>query len=151
MKFLISLLLILWSFTLAFAQGGNELSSAIEKEITYKEWNYKDVRSGTEINLRSFVAGKKFVLVVYFAPWCPNWKHDVRFVERMYQKYRSAGFDVIAVGEYDTVDAVKKHINDFNLTFPIVSESDSRASKETTSHYALRRSAGDTRNWGSPP
>jgi hypothetical protein len=45
------------------------------------------VQTGAETNLRKFTAGKKLVMVVYFAPWCPNWKHDAKFVESMYEKY----------------------------------------------------------------
>src|SRR6478735_344605 len=79
MKFVFSLAFILLTATLAFAQGGNESSPIVEKEIAYKDWNYKNVQTGAETSLRSFAAGKKLVMVVYFAPWCPNWKHDVKF------------------------------------------------------------------------
>ena len=150
MKFAISLIFILFSVTFAFAQGGNEQSPIVEKEITYKDWIYKNVQTGSDMNLRKFTAGKKLVMVVYFAPWCPNWKHDVRFVESLYQKYKASGFDVIGVGEYDPVDSMKKHIDEYKVTFPVVWESDARTAKQTTSHYEIRRSAGDTRNWGSP-
>ena len=150
MKLAISLAFILLSFTLGFAQGGNEQSPLVEKEIVYKDWNYKNVQTGAETNLRSFSAGKKLVMVVYFAPWCPNWKHDVKFVESLYKKYHAAGLDVIAVGEYDPVDSMKKHIDEYKLTFPVVWESDARTAKQTTSHYEVRKSVGDKRNWGSP-
>ena len=150
MKFAISLAIILFSSLLTYAQGGNEQSPLVEKEIAYKDWNYKNVQTGSEMNLRSFAAGKKLVMVVYFAPWCPNWKHDVKFVESLYEKYQAAGLDVIAVGEYDPVDSIKKHIDEYKLTFPVVWESDARTAKQTTSHYEVRRSVGDVRNWGSP-
>jgi len=150
MKFALSLAFILLTVTLAFAQGGNESSPLVEKEIAYKDWNYKNVQTGAETNLRTFAAGKKLVMVVYFAPWCPNWKHDVKFVESLYEKYHAAGLDVIAVGEYDPVDSMKKHIDEYKLTFPVVWESDARTAKQTTSHYEIRKSVGDTRNWGSP-
>lgn len=150
MKFALSLALILFSISLGFAQGGNEQSPIIDKEINYKDWNYKDVQSGGDVNLRKFIAGKKLVMVVYFAPWCPNWKHDVRFVESMYGKYHSAGLEVIAVGEYDPVSSIKMHVLENRLSFPVVWESDARTAKQTTSHYEYRKSTGDTRNWGSP-
>lgn len=150
MKLAISLTFILLSVTLVFAQGGNESSPLVEKEIVYKDWNYKNVQTGAVTNLRTFAAGKKLVIVVYFAPWCPNWKHDVKFVESLYDKYHAAGLDVIAVGEYDPVDSMKKHIDEYKLTFPVVWESDARTAKQTTSHYEVRKSVGDTRNWGSP-
>jgi hypothetical protein len=89
MKFAFSLAFILFTFTLVFAQGGNEQSPIVEKEITYKDWVFKNVQTGSDMNLRKFTVGKKLVMVVYFAPWCPNWKHDVRFVESMYQKYKA--------------------------------------------------------------
>ena len=150
MKLVVVLAIILFAVSLSFAQGGNEQSPILEKEIAYKDWVYKNVQTGSEMNLRKFAAGKKLVMVVYFAPWCPNWKHDVRFVESMYEKYKSNGFDVIAVGEYDPVDSMKKHIDEYKITFPVVWESDARTSKQTTSHYVYRRFTGDARNWGSP-
>jgi len=150
MKFAVILAFIFLSVTLAFAQGGNEQSPIVEKEIVYKDWSYKNVQTGAETNLRSFAAGKKLVMVVYFAPWCPNWKHDVKVVESLYKKYHAAGLDVIAVGEYDPVDSIKKHIDEYKLTFPVVWESDARTAKQKTSHYEVRKSVGDTRNWGSP-
>lgn len=150
MKFVTGLAIILFSSMLVLAQGGNEAAPMVEKEFAYKDWNYKNVQTGAETSLRSFAAGKKLVMVVYFAPWCPNWKHDVKFVQSLYEKYHSAGFDVIAVGEYDPVDSMKKHIEEYKLTFPVVWESDARTAKQTTTHYEARKLTGDTRNWGSP-
>lgn len=149
MKTLFLLAIMLLSFTFAAAQS-HEYAPVVEKEINYKDWTYKSVRDGKETNLRDFTKGKKLVMVVYFAPWCPNWKHDVKFVESLYEKYQAAGLDVIAVGEYDPVDSIKKHIDEYKLTFPVVWESDARTAKQTTSHYEVRRSVGDVRNWGSP-
>ena len=148
MKFVLTLAFILSSFVLAFAQ--NEQSPIVEKDIVYKDWVYKNVVTEKDMNLRKFTFGKKLVMVVYFAPWCNNWKHDLPMVQKFYDKYRDAGFDVIAIGEYDPVDSMKKHIEQYKLTFPIVWESDARTAKQTTSHYEYRRSTGDTRNWGSP-
>jgi len=148
MKFLFALVLALSSLSFAFAQ--NEQSPIVEKDITYKDWVYKDVTTGTDTNLRKFTSGKKLVMVVYFAPWCPNWKHDLTFVQSMYNKYKGDGFDVIAVGEYDPVDSMKIHIAEYKLSFPVVWESDARTAKDATSHSAYRKLAGDTRKWGSP-
>jgi len=148
MRFLLSLAFILTSFAVVFGQ--NEQSPIVEKDIAYKDWVYKDVVTDKDVNLRKFTNGKKLVMVVYFAPWCPNWKHDLPMVQKFYDKYRDKGFEVIAVGEYDPLDSMKKHIEQYKLTFPIVWESDARTAKQTTSHYEYRRSTGDTRNWGSP-
>ena len=148
MRFILTLAFILSSFMLAFGQ--NEQSPIIVKDIVYKDWVFKDVVTEKEMNLRKFTNGKKLVMVVYFAPWCPNWKHDLPMVQKFYDKYHNAGFDVIAVGEYDPVDSMKKHVEQYKLTFPVVWESDARTAKQTTSHYQYRHSTGDTRHWGSP-
>src|SRR5215218_3231951 len=150
MKLIFSIVLTLSSLGWAFGQGGNEQSPIVEKDIAYKNWIFKNVQTGADVDLRNITNGKKLVVVVYFAPWCPNWKHDVRFLQSMYDKYKSSGLEVIAVGEYDAVDSMKSHIAEYKLTFPVVWESDARTAKQTTSHYEYRKSAGDTRNWGSP-
>jgi hypothetical protein len=150
MKLVLALSILLLSQAFVFGQGGNEQSPIVEKEIAYKDWVYKSVQTGSDTNLRKFTFGKKLVMVAYFAPWCPNWKHDVAFVQSMYDKYKGQGFDVMAVGEYDPVDSMKSHIAQYKVSFPVVWESDVRTAKQTTPHYGYRTSVGDTRNWGSP-
>ena len=89
-------------------------------------------------------------MVVYWAPWCPNWKHDVGFVQELHKKYGKDGLGVIGVAEYDSLEKIKKNYEQNNLTFPSVYESTTYPERLTTAHYAHRTSAGDTRKWGSP-
>src|SRR5439155_12551418 len=84
--------------TVVFAFGQNEQSPLVEKEISYRDWTYKSVQGGQDLNLRAFTKDKKLVMVVYFAPWCPNWKHDAPMLESLYEKYKDAGLGIIAVG-----------------------------------------------------
>lgn len=148
MKTLFILTVIIFSCTFTFAQ--NEQAPVLEKELKYKDWTYKSVRDDSEINLRNFAKGKKLVMVVYFAPWCPNWRHEAPFAQKLYEKYKDQGFDVIGVSEYDTVEAAKTDLEKKSITFPVVYESDSREAKQKTLHYDYRKETGDTRNWGSP-
>jgi thiol-disulfide isomerase/thioredoxin len=142
---------ILFIAVLAFASfGQNEQAPMAEKTLAYKDWTFKTVDGGKDLNLRNSVAGKKLVMVVYWAPWCPNWKYDAPFVQGLYEKYKANGFEVIGVGEYDAVEKMKAHIKDMKLTFPVVYESTAYADREKTTHFALRREAGDARKWGSP-
>jgi len=133
-----------------FASAQSEQAPVLEKEIKYKDWTYKSVRDDKPINLREFTDKKKLVMVVYFAPWCPNWKYEAPFAQKLYEKYKANGFDVIGVGEYDTVAAMKTHLDQFKITFPAVYESDARDAKQKTLHYEYRKAVGDTRGWGSP-
>ena len=148
MKTLFILAIILFSFTYVSAQ--NEQAPLQEKEFKYKNWTYKSVRDEKQVNLREFAKGKKLVLVVYFASWCPNWKHEAPFAQKLYEKYKNQGLDVIGVSEYDTVEATKKDLENKGVTFPVVFESDSRDAKQKTPHYEYRKAVSDTRNWGSP-
>jgi len=137
-------------FAFGFAFGQNEQAPMLEKEISYKDWTYKNVRTGTDVNLRGFTNGKKLTMVVYFAPWCGNWKFDAPMLQRLYDKYHDKGLAIIAVGEYDPVPAMKASLDALKVTFPAVYESESRADKQKTLHYQYRRSTGDFRSWGSP-
>jgi peroxiredoxin len=148
MKTFLALAIMLFGLTFASAQ--TEQAPLQEKEIKYKDWTYKSIRDDKPVNLREFSNKKKLVMVVYFAPWCPNWKHEAPFAQKLYEKYKANGFDVIGVGEYDTVDAMKTNLDTFKITFPVVYESDSKDARQKTLHYDYRTAVGDTRNWGSP-
>jgi len=93
---------------------------------------------------------KKLVMVLYFAPWCPNWQYEAPVAQRLYEKYKKDGFEIIGVSEYGSTDEVKKGLTDLKVTFPVVVESDSKTLKEKTTHYDYRKLTGDTRSWGSP-
>ena len=148
MRFFPSLLLL---FALAgLAVGQNEQSPITEKPFAYRDWTYKNLKSGGETNLREFAKGKKLVMVVYWAPWCPNWKHDVAFVQSLHEKYKDAGLGIIGVGEYDSTGKMKDFTDQYKITFPSVYESENSGARLTTVHYAQRTEAGDTRKWGSP-
>lgn len=148
MKTILALAFVLFSF--AFAAAQTEQAPILEKGIKYKDWTYKSVGDDKTVNLREFAKNKKLVMVVYFAPWCPNWKHEAPFAQKLYEKYKANGFDVIGVGEYDTVAAMKTNLTDKSITFPVVYESESKEAKQKTLHYDYRKETGDTRSWGSP-
>ncbi|MFN0278307.1 MAG: redoxin domain-containing protein [Pyrinomonadaceae bacterium] len=148
MKSFFALAILLLSFSFVFAQG--EQSPIVEKEIAYKNWTYKNVRTGEDVNLRDFAKSKKLTMVVYFAPWCGNWRSNAPLVEKLYEKYKGNGLNVIGVGEYGSVVEIKSSLDTLKITFPAVYETESRADKEKTLHYGYRKATGDNRNWGSP-
>jgi thiol-disulfide isomerase/thioredoxin len=146
-KLLLLAILLLLSFS-AFAQ--HEYAPLQEHDLKYKDWTYKTVEGDKDINLRAAIKGKKLVLVVYFASWCPNWRNEAPIAEKFYEKYKNNGFEVIGVSEYSLLSDVKANLAGNNITFPVAVESDSRALIDKTPHYDYRKETGDTRKWGSP-
>ena len=149
-KLSILIFVFVLSALLAFAQAGHEYSPLVEKTVNYKNWSLPELTTDKADDLRSLVAGKKLVMIVYFAPWCGNWRNEAPIAAKLYEKYKAQGFQVIGVSEYATRDDVKKYFGDAGAPFPVVTESESRDDKQKTLHYGYRQLTGDSRNWGSP-
>ena len=132
------------------AQDGHEYAPIMEKTINYKDWTFKSLRDGAPVNLRQWARGKKLVMVVYYAPWCGNWRFEAPVVARLYDKYKSKGFDVIAVNEYGSLDAARAFFGEAGSPYMVVVESEAREAREQTTHYGYRMACSDTRRWGSP-
>lgn len=134
----------------SFSQAGHEYAPLEEKTVNYKDWTYKRLVDGKPINLRSYTQGKKLVMVVYFAPWCGNWKNEMPVAARLYEKYKAHGLDVVGVSEYGTLDEVKACFGEKGAPYTVVTESESKEARDKTAHYGYRQATGDTRRWGSP-
>ena len=146
---LVGLFLIL-STAVLHGQGNHEYSPLVEKTVNYKNWTLNDLANNKATDLRSLMAGKKLVMVLYFAPWCPNWKNEAPVAASLYEKYKSQGFEIVAVSEYGSRDDVKNFFGPTGPPYPVVTESESRDDREKTPHYGYRQLTGDTRRWGSP-
>jgi thiol-disulfide isomerase/thioredoxin len=141
--------LMVFPFT-ARPQAGHEYSPLVEKTVNYKNWALPSVKTDKPDELRSLMAGKKLVMIVYFAPWCGNWRNEAPIAAKLYEKYKDQGFQVIGVGEYAARADVKAFFGEAGPPYPVVTESESREDKQKTPHYGYRQLTGDTRNWGSP-
>ncbi len=145
-----ALLVIAVSPASAWAQSGHEYSPLVEKTVSYKNWTLKDLKDDKPVDLRSLVQGKKLVMVVYFAPWCGNWRHEAPVAAKLYEKYKDQGFEVIGVSEYASRDDVRAFFGPTGPPYTVVTESEMREDREKTAHYGYRQLTGDTRKWGSP-
>ncbi len=130
---------------------GHEYAPLLEQTINYKDWSFKALKDGSPVDLRDALKGKKLVAVVYFAPWCPNWRAEAPVIGRLYDKYKASGFDVVAVSEYATAaDARTYFDSQGGAPYTVVVESEAREARDQTTHYGYRQAAGDQRRWGSP-
>ena len=150
-KLLIATILTLLALPFAAqAQGGHEYSPLVEKTVDYKEWSLPDLKTDKPVELRSLMKDKKLVMIVYFAPWCRNWKYEAPVAQKLYEKYKDQGFEVIGVSEYGSKDEVRNFFGEAGPPYPVVVESEGRDARDKTLHYGYRQLTGDTRNWGSP-
>jgi thiol-disulfide isomerase/thioredoxin len=147
--FILSILALLVSPVIAAAQS-HEYSPMAEKTVNYKNWSLPNVMTEQPEDLRTLMAGKKLVMVVYFAPWCGNWKFEAPIAAKLYEKYKAQGFQVIGVSEYASRADVRNYFGKDGPPYPVVFESESKADKQQTPHYQYRQLTGDTRSWGSP-
>jgi thiol-disulfide isomerase/thioredoxin len=148
--FILSILALFISPAIALAQAGHEYSPLVEKTVNYQTWDLPNVITEKPEDLRKLLAGKKLVMVVYFAPWCGNWKNEAPIAAKLYEKYKAQGFQVIGVSEYASREDVRNYFGKDGPPYPVVVESESRQNKQETLHYKYRQLTGDTRNWGSP-
>jgi thiol-disulfide isomerase/thioredoxin len=150
-KLLVAFILALTLSPLApRAQDGHEYSPLVKKTVKYKNWTLANLQSDKPEDLRSLVANKNLVMVVYFAPWCPNWRNEAPIAARLYDKYKSKGFQVVGVSEYALRADVRNFFGEAGSPYPVVSESGSRNDRDKTPHYGYRQATGDKRKWGSP-
>jgi len=150
LSFALSILALVVSASVTHAQASHEYSPLVEKTVNYKSWKLPNITSAKEEDLRSLMAGKKLVMIVYFAPWCGNWRNEAPIAAKLYEKYKAQGFQVIGVSEYANSADTVTFFGEKDPPYPVVSESLSRDDKQKTEHYAYRQLTGDTRNWGSP-
>jgi hypothetical protein len=148
--FILSALAAVFSPAIARAQDGHEYSPLVEKTVNYKNWTLPDLKSDKPEDLRKLMAGKKLVMIVYFAPWCKNWRNEAPIAAKLYEKYKAQGFQVIGVSEYASKDEVRSYFGNDGPPYPVVTESESKEQKEETPHYDYRQLTGDARKWGSP-
>ena len=145
-----SILLLVISSSIARGQAGHEYSPLVEKTVNYKNWTLPNLVTEADEDLRKVIAGKKLVMIVYFAPWCGNWKHEAPIAAKLYEKYKAQGFQVIGISEYAPSTDTFNFFGAKEPPYPVFVESESRDDKQKTAHYGYRQLTGDTRNWGSP-
>jgi len=147
---LFAVAIFLFALVPATVRAQHEYSPLEEKTVNYKNWTLKDIKDDKPVDLRSLVEGKKLVMVVYFAPWCGNWRFEAPVAAKLYEKYKDQGFQVIAVSEYASRDDVRTFFGPTGPPYPVVTESETREDRDKTAHYGYRQITGDKRKWGSP-
>ncbi len=120
-------LLILWSalfFTTGLGAAEN-LDSAFnalgfalpEKTISAVDFELEDL-DGNLISLSSMRG--KVIFLNFWATWCPPCRAEMPSMERLYNRFASRDFEIIAVDLQENNKQVSKFVDDNSLTFKIL-------------------------------
>lgn len=77
---------------------------------------------GKELSLSEYAGKGKYVLVDFWASWCPPCRKDMPLVVEAYKKYKNKGFEIVGVSLDDDKVEWEKGIKDLNITWPQVSD-----------------------------
>jgi peroxiredoxin len=85
--------------------------------------------NGKHLRLSDFE--KQVVLMNFWATWCKPCLVELRHLEKLYQKYKSKGFVVLAISMDgpETQAGVKPVVQQYKLTFPVAIDRDTRVVK----------------------
>ena len=87
--------------------------------------------NGKTIDMRQLV-GKKPVMLVFWASWCPTCREEMPKINQLYEKYRNKGmaFIGINVGYNDSVAKARAFIKKTGMAFPVIFDKGGKISRQ---------------------
>jgi peroxiredoxin len=73
---------------------------------------------GSVVALKDLMAGKKYVLLDFWASWCGPCKKEIPNMKKLYAQYNSKGFEIISISIDKDPDAWKAAVKQFELNWP---------------------------------
>jgi peroxiredoxin len=76
-------------------------------------------QSGQSVQLHDFTG--KWVMVSFWATWCPPCVHEMPSMEKLYRQYKDNGLEILAVSEDEEGwSAIKGFLRKIPVSFPIL-------------------------------
>ena len=69
----------------------------------------------------------KAVLVVFWATWCPSCQRELPELQKLYEKHRARGFEILALSVDADRFTVEEFWKDHDYTFPVAMNSSAQA------------------------
>lgn len=73
---------------------------------------------GSTGTLKELIAGKKYILLDFWASWCGPCKREIPNMKKLYEQYNSKGFEIISISIDKDADAWKGAVKQFQLKWP---------------------------------
>jgi thiol-disulfide isomerase/thioredoxin len=80
---------------------------------------------GNPVELADYVGKGKYVLLDFWASWCPDCLKEMPSLVELYAAYKDKNFEIVGYSLDKNADAWKKGIMDLNITWPQMSDCDS--------------------------
>ena len=94
---------------------------------------FQTINAAGESFFISNYKGKK-ILIHFWADWCAECRAEFPKLEKAYQKYGKDNFEIIAVNVGQSKKHVESFVDEFQLTFPMLLDENSKIAKE----YGIR-------------
>jgi len=86
------------------------------------------LRSDSGINVKLSERRGQVVMINFWATWCGPCRQEMPELERLYQKYRKAGFVILGVSVDDKPESARAMARKLNVSFPILFDNRKQAS-----------------------
>jgi thiol-disulfide isomerase/thioredoxin len=88
--------------------------------------NYKDIASkdpkGNAVALSDYAGKGKYVLLDFWASWCPPCREEMPNLVNLYKEYKGKNFEIVGYSLDKNEEAWKKGIADLRITWPQLSD-----------------------------
>jgi len=123
MKKILVIIILIFGFTLFAKNGGRVGDTAPEFTLGSLE--------GKEYRLSDY-KGKKALLIVFFATWCPSCRAEIPKLIKIKEEFAGRGLELISINPdiNDSEKRSKKYGKKFNVTYPILYDKGQKVSKK---------------------
>jgi peroxiredoxin len=115
-----------WCLPLLLAAATASASAAVQPSATAPDFTLRSVGGA---NLRLAEQRGQVVLVNFWATWCGPCRQEMPHLNRLYDKYRSAGFVLLGVNIDDDPRAAADLAAKLGVHFPVLLDTDKRVSR----------------------
>lgn len=87
------------------------------------------LKSDSGDNVRLEEQRGKVVMINFWASWCAPCRKEMPLLEELHDRYEQAGFTLFGVNVEQNPEAAQKFLDDVGVTFPILFDPESTASR----------------------